>query len=74
VHRVQQAERLHRAILQVLDVVLERHHPAHIDVPQVHRRMAVDDPVGKHFASTTSRLNPDRVEPAGHKEPAHVRR
>ena len=41
------------AIMKVIAVALKRHHATHIDIPQIHRRTAVNNPVGKNFACTT---------------------
>ncbi len=74
VHRVEQSQRLDRPVPQVGRVVLERHHPANVDIPHVHRRMPVDDPVRHDLPGAAGGLDPDRVEAAGHEEPRDVRR
>ena len=74
VHRVEQAQRLHRAVFQVAPVALKRHAAADVHVPQVHRWVAVNDPVGQHLAGATGRLDADRVEAGRHKQVAHLGR
>ena len=43
-------------------------HPADINIPQVHRRVAGVHPFGKHHAGTACRLDADRIEAGGNKE------
>src|SRR5437763_10425383 len=61
-HRIEQAERLDRALAQVALVALERRAAANIDVPQVRGRMPVDDPVRQYLARSTGGLDADRIE------------
>ena len=74
VHGVEQAERLDRAVLQITAVALERHDAPDVDVPEIHRRMAVDDPVGEHLAGAARRLDADRIEAGGDEQVADFRR
>ena len=63
-HVVEEAQPLDDALLEIAGVPLERLHPARVDLPQVHARMAVDDPLGEHLAGAARRPDADRVEPA----------
>ena len=49
-HRVVQAERLDGAVGEVPAVRVERREAADVDVPQVDRRLAADDPLGDELA------------------------
>src|SRR5262249_7113910 len=59
---------------QVASVTLERHRAPDVDVPEIHRRMAVEDPVGEHLAGAARRLDADRVEAGGDEEVPQLRR
>jgi hypothetical protein len=59
VHRIEQPERFNRPILQIAAIALKRHHAANMDIPQIHRRMAVDDPISENLAGAAGGLNPD---------------
>src|ERR1700722_1685065 len=48
-HGVEQTQGLCRAVAQVSAVPLERHHAADVDIPQIHGRMPVDDPIRQHL-------------------------
>src|ERR1700687_4950149 len=61
-HRIKQSKRLDRAVLQIAEIALKRHHPADIDVPQIHGRMAIDDPICENFAGAPCRADADRIE------------
>ena len=74
VHRVEEAECFDGAIVEVGAVSLERHHAAHVDIPQVHRRMPVDDPVREHLAGPARGLDADRVESRGDEHPGDIGR
>jgi len=49
-HGIELAQHLGRAVMQVILVVLERRHPADVDVGEIHRRLTVADPVGQDLA------------------------
>ena len=68
VHCVQQTKRFDSAIVEVIAVALKRHDATNIDIPQIHRWTAINNPVGKHLACTTRRLNTDRVETCCNKQ------
>ena len=68
VHRVQQPETFGHPVAQVTGVALERLHAPDIDIRQIHRRMAADDPFRQHLARAAGRLDADRVEAAGDEE------
>ena len=61
-HGVQQSKRLDRTVPEVTAIALKRHTAAHVHIPQVHRRMAVQNPVGEHLARATGGLDADGVE------------
>ena len=42
--------------------------------PEVHRRVAVDDPIGEHLAGASCRLDPDRIEAGSDEQVADFRR
>src|SRR3989304_514521 len=71
VHVVEQAERLGRPFAEVAPVALEGHEAADVDLPQIHRGVAIDDPVGDRPAGSTTGLEADRVEAGGHEHPGH---
>src|SRR6185437_4345009 len=45
-----------------------------VDIPQIHRRMALGDPLGQHLAGAARGLDADRVEPRGDVEVLQLRR
>src|SRR5690348_7879384 len=49
-HGVEQAKRLDCPVMKVKSVALEGHHATNVDVPKIHGRMTVDDPIGQHLA------------------------
>src|SRR3979490_211176 len=73
-HRIEQAERLDRALAPVAAVALERGAAANIDGPQVRGRMPVEDPVRQYLARPTGGLDADRIEASPHVQTAHFRR
>ena len=62
VHRVEQPQRLDRAVAQVAAVRLERLRAPDVDIGEVHRRPSVADPIGDDLAGATARGDADRVE------------
>ena len=74
VHGVQKAQGLHCAVSQVAPVALKGHAAANVHVPQVHGRMAVNNPVGQHFAGATGRLDANGVKAGRHKQVTHLGR
>ena len=74
VHGVKQAQGLDSAVAQIAAVALEGHDAADVHVPQIHRRMAVQHPIGQHLARATGRLDADGVKACGHKQIAHLGR
>ena len=74
VHRVEQAQRFDRAVAQIARIALERHHAADVDVPQVHRRVAIDDPFREHLPAPPADWMPIELKPAATKKIAKLRR
>src|SRR5689334_11870996 len=72
-HGVEQSERLYRPIVQILLVALEGRAASYVDIPQIHRRMPVNDPVSEHPARPASGLNANGVESRRHKQPLDLR-
>ena len=72
-HRVVQAQRLDGAVGEVAAVRVERGEAADVDVPQVERRLAVDDPLRDELARAARVRDARRVE-AGADEVAGERR
>src|SRR4029077_18873141 len=73
-HRVVQPERLRGAIEQVLAVGVERREAADVDVPQVERSLAANDPFGDELAGAAGVGDARGVEPGAHEEPPQLRR
>jgi hypothetical protein len=65
-HVVEKPEDLGRPVVEVAPVALEWIEAPDVDLREVHRRVAVDDPVGQRPPGSTTRLEADRVEPGRH--------
>ena len=72
--RVEQSERLFRAVVEIGPVGLERLNAPDVDVPQVEGRLAVLHPLRQRHARAARRLDADRIEATGDPEIAQVRR
>ena len=71
---VVQAEDLRDPVVQPLVVAVERREAAYVDAGQVHRRLAVHDPLGQGATGTARARDADRVESRGYEEVPHLRR
>src|SRR5207244_4222089 len=71
-HRVVQAERFAGASCERLAVRGERREAADVDVPQVTRRFAFDDPFGDQPAGAARVRDAGRVEAGGDKAVAQL--
>lgn len=65
VHVIDGAERLARAVAQIPLVDLEGVEPSDIDVGNIHRGLASDDPLGQRDPGTGRHLEPFRIEAGG---------
>ena len=74
VRSVGRADHLARALPEIARVALERSDPADVDVPEIHRRLAPDDPLGHRLPRPRPRRDADGIEPGGHEELAALRR
>ena len=73
VHGVEQPESFHRPVAEVTPVGLERLGPTDVDVPEIHGRVAADDPLGEDLSGAPSRLDADGVETGSHEVIAQLR-
>ncbi len=73
-HRVVQAERLDGAVGEMAAIGVERREPAHVDVPQVERGVALDDPLGDEPARAAGVRDSRRVESCADEESRELRR
>src|SRR5262249_2726295 len=62
VHRIQETKALDGAVMQVSAIALEWRGPADVDVPQIERCDAIDDPVRDPAPRPTGGLDAGRVE------------
>ena len=74
VHLVQQPQGLGRPLVEVPAVALEGHEPPDVHLPQVHRRVAVHDPVGDRAPGAAARREAHGVEAGGDEVAAQRRR
>ena len=56
------AEQFHRAVVQILGVVLKGRHAGDVDVADIYRRQTLDDPVGYDLPGPPAKKNAQRVE------------
>ena len=61
-HMVDGTERFSGPVVQVLAINLERVITSNIDIGEIHRRLALDDPLGQRAASTSTHLETLRIE------------
>ncbi len=73
VHGVQQPEALRNAFLQVLGSSLERERPPYVDGREVHRGIAVGNPIGERPSDAPGRLKTHGVEARRHETPVDLR-
>ena len=69
-----EAERLDRAVGEMPAIGVERGEAADVDVPQVERRLAVDDPLGDELAGAAGIGDAGRVEAGAHEVSRELRR
>ena len=74
VHGVQQPQALDRALAQIGAVAVEAAEPADIDLAEVHRRLAGDDPFGESASGTAGAGDTDRVEAGGEEQAGQLGR
>jgi precorrin-6B methylase 1 len=72
VHVVQQPENLGRPLAKIAPVHLEGHEPSDVHLREVHRRVAVDDPVGDRPARAATGLESHGVEARRHEVAAQL--
>src|SRR5262249_4487488 len=73
VHRVQPAERLGRLLAEPPAIVRPPAGPRDVDLGQVHRRVALDDPLPDGLPRSGAVDDPLRVEPGRDPEAGHLR-
>ena len=71
-HCVKQAQRLDRAVTQVAAVGLKRHDTPYVDVAEVERGTAIEDPLREHLADAAARCDADGIESGRDEEVAHL--
>ena len=69
VHGIEESEGLGDPFPNIGAAGLKTVHTANINIPQIHRGIAINDPIGKYLACASRRLNASRVKTSGDKKP-----